>query len=400
MFNFYDYNVNFELRHQITLDELETKIGKNRIFEGSNVDDVTKDEILDYFRFDRLCDEEKRFLWYLKRNLRKYYPIYKDEIEMWASRKALEWFFDNYKDEIHTHDGTFELDENDKKQITHELERIINDVFDGTITNNGKTNSKQDDVTHSEGTGKDTGTNSGTSRDTTHEEGSQNGNGSQSGTSSDTTHEEGETTDSYTDNDNAKRRGFSFVYPESNYSGGVIPYDLDSNPSVEFISTQNDGIEKSTKTHNGTGTSENDSESNGTTSSNYENESTNENDVERNGTTSGEYESNREESTDGTASRVGEETKTNTQKTDNTDDSTTNETSKDNEDDTRKQNTKTNWTETIRRQGDNINKLSMELIEELPTTNFFETFMNKLSICFQKTYIEDELLEEREDYGL
>ena len=52
------------------------------------------------------------------------------------------------------------------------------------------------------------------------------------------------TTSTDTGSSDDKSRGFSFAYPESNYSGGVIPYDLNNDPNVEFISTQGDNVSR------------------------------------------------------------------------------------------------------------------------------------------------------------
>ena len=60
---------------------------------------------------------------------------------------------------------------------------------------------------------------------------------------------------SSTDN-SSLHRNLTYQYPESNYQDGVLPYDLDSVPNVEFISTQNDAKGKSNSVTNGLSDSE------------------------------------------------------------------------------------------------------------------------------------------------
>ncbi len=46
-------------------------------------------------------------------------------------------------------------------------------------------------------------------------------------------------------------RALNYQYPESNYQDGVLPYDLDSVPNVEFISSQTDAKGKGYTATNG-----------------------------------------------------------------------------------------------------------------------------------------------------
>lgn len=236
---------------------------------------------------------------------------------MWTERKTREWFFDLYKTEHREHDGTFTLDEETKAQIARELSRTITDALTGNTT----------------------------------------GTGSSNGTTSRKTDTTGGTTDSSTDNGTNKQRAFSFQYPEANYQGGVVPYDLDNNPSVEFISTQSDSIGKDSNTHEGEGTSESHAKDDGTSTNSFESE-------------------------------------TNT-KTDST--NTTSETSGDGSNATRGQQTATHWVEDVNREGADIIDLANELIAQLPTTDFFKRFTDKMSRCFQHDYLADEI-DEQEGY--
>lgn len=302
------------LKHEITFSELITELGNDEVYKGTSVDTATQSSLNDFFAFDRLCDKKSKFLWYWRRRLNLYYPIYKQELEMWEERKLEKWFYDNWKDETVTHDGTFALDETTKQELKRELTTTIKSVFSSKST--GETTSNTKNI-HS---GEYENSSSGES-------------------------------DSTTAN---KNRAFTFNYPESNYQGGVIPYDIDNNPDVEFIDSQADSIRKSQthETHSDSG--------------------------------------------NGTDSATDTGTATGTSK--GTTDSTTNNTQATTEgqtvDGSRDQDTTTHWTETKRRQSDNINKLATELIEQLPTTNFFLKFVKQLSICFETVRLEDE---ERED---
>lgn len=302
------------LKHEITFAELIEKLGDSEVYKGTEVNAETKNMLDDFFGLDRLCDSEKKFLWFWRRRLNLYYPIYAQEVEMWKERKAEKWFYDNWKDGTVTHDGTFALDETTKQDLVREVNTVINTIFGSKST--GETTS---DVTRAH-SGEYERTSSGESDSTTNE----------------------------------KTRAFTFNYPEANYQGGVIPYDMDNNPNVEFIDTQSDALRKS-QTH------ETHSENGNGTDSYNETESAK-------GTSKGST-----DSTTGTTTR-----------TDENQNATTN----------RDQDTKTHWTEVTRKQQDNINKLALELIEQLPTTNFFLKLVKQLSICFETVRLEDE---ERED---
>ena len=306
-----------QLRHEITFEEYLEKYTDKDLYKTTPVDDVTKAALADFFSLDRLCETPVRFAWLYRRNLARFYPIYKDELDMWTERKTRDWFFDLFKIEHREHDGTFELDEETKAQIARELSRTITDALTGNTT----------------GTGKNNGTTSRTA-DTT-----------------------GGTTDSSTDNGTDKRRNFSFQYPEANYQGGVIPYDLNNNPSVEFINAQSDSIGKDSNVHDGEGTSESYTKDDGASTNTFENA-----------------------------------TDTKTDSTNNTE-----EKSGDGSTATRGQQTTTHWQEDVRRQGGDIVDLASELISQLPSTDFFKRFTDKMSRCFQHDYLPDEI-DEQEGY--
>lgn len=308
------YNTDPILAHEITFGELVLKHGTAYVYSGTDVDESTQKALNDFFILDRLCDSEKKFLVYWKRRLAINYPIYKQELEMWAERKTEKWFFDNYKKQTVTHDGTFSLDESTRADLTRGVKEVLENIFAGKTT--GKT-SGTSNLTHS---GSDEST-----TDTT-----------ASGT---------------TDN---KDRTFEFNYPESNYSGGVIPYDLDNNPDVEFIGSQTDVVRRGS--HSDTSTTH----------------SAGSDEFEDNGKTSGTSEGTADNKTDQNVST----------------DTTQAEAG------SRDQDTVTHWTESTDKQGDNLNKLADELITQIPTTNFFLNLVKQLSICFETVRLEDE---ERED---
>lgn len=249
------------------------------IFKNANIDEVTKEAVKDYFLFDRLCtDNVDKWQWLFRRRINMYYPIYKDQLDIWAERKTYKWYFDNYKDQTTIHDGEGTLNQDVDTKTQRELERLIKDIFNGNVSSTSTSDSE----------------------------------------------------------DNSKARSFAFNYPESNYSGGVIPYDLENDPSVEFISTQGDNVGKST------------------------NHTEAESEVETNNTdTNNETENETTKTTQGT-----------------------------------KQNTTTDWKETVNRQGDNINKLANELLTDVLKTDFFKQFIDKLKPCFQNIYTVDEWLSD------
>lgn len=302
------------LRHRMTYGELEEKIGREKIFEKTGVDAETQEKLRLFFELDRLCDSEKRFLWLWRRRLLQWYPVYKDELTVWTERKTKEWFFDNYKMEHKEHGGTVKLDEATKTELTRVLSRVFEGILHGTEGQVSTSNAK----TTADGTSS----------------GNHAGDNSKDG--------------------NGKDRQFSFNYPESNYQGGVIPYDLDNDPSVEFISTQGDRISKNHEEGH------DESEDTGTTSEK------------------------------GTAEQTG---KVDT-KRDQNDNQTTNDNETQNGNGEKKALTEENWQEDTRRQGDNINKLLDELLDTIGNTDFFKRFTKRLQPCFQASVLVDEIYEE------
>lgn len=311
---YYRYSDDPMLRHQMTFEELEAKIGREKIFEKTNVDAETQEKLSDFFALDRLCDNEKRFLWFWRRRLAQWYPVYTDELSAWAERKTMAWFFDNYKTEHKEHSGNVKLDETTKTELQRTLQRVFEGLLKGT---EGQTSSSKSQ-TDTNGT-------------------------------SENSHSGSDKRDS-----SGKDRQFSFDYPESNYQGGVIPYNIDDNPNVEFISTQADKLTKNTESG-----SEQSSDS-GETSGNESNEQ------------SGKLDINRQQN----------------------DNQTTNDTEHQNGNGEKQARTDETWQEDTKRQGDNINKLLDELLATIQNTDFFHRFTKRLRPCFQTSVLVDEIYEE------
>lgn len=302
-----------EFKRECYFKDLVEKLGDTEVYRGTGVDVATQASLDEYFKYDFLCDTEERFLWLWRRALLEAYPVYIDQMEAWKRRKTYDWYFDNTKDKTVTHDGTFKLDEDTKAELLRDINRALSDVAK-TILDTDTT---------------DTRDASGTSHTDTDE--------NTNGTSQDT----------------GKNRQFAFNYPESNYTGGVIPYDIDNNPSVEFISTQADGVNKSNNQHEDTSTA---SEDGKTTST---------------------------EKAKGTVDTTTDYT----DKQDETTKQTENQTA------SHGQETATHWTEATTYKGDSLNALARELIDLLPATDFFAQFVGKLKKCFMNDFLFDEVEE-------
>ena len=324
-------------------------IGNDAIYINTGVDSSTQNALDEYFAMDRLCDRRERFLWLWRRALNEAYPVYADQMEMWKERKAYKWYYDNQKDNVKTHDGTFKLDENTKAELIKAINTKLDEI--------GKSVTDTDRTGNSQTTGETHGTSENTST----------GHSTATGES----HNENESTTTGNSTDTGKQRNFAFAYPESNYSGGVIPYDIDNNPSVEFISTQGDAI---SKTHN---------------------EHTDTTEGAEDGTTSSEE--NSTDTSNGKTSGTSAGSEENQENIDSTTDTTRNATGSTNEEDnsisTKGQETATHWEETTTYKGDSLTAIARELLEELPATDFFSKFVAKLKNCFQNDFIFDEIEE-------
>lgn len=277
------------------------------IWEGTGVLEEDKKNLHTALDLEVLCDERiDVWLFYWKRALLMNYPVYRDQAEMWLERKLHKWLFDNFKEIVTEHEGTFRLDETTRNDIVSNIMRNIHDdltgTFQGTTTRNSDTTERID--------------------------------------------EDGASEDHSEDETNSKTRAFSFSYPESNYTGGVIPYDIEDNPSVEFINSQSDSIGRTNSVHDGTS----------------------------------EY-------TSGT-DRTGHTTEiTKTDSTTNSDEDRTEEQDETKTDEGVKgQDTLTHWIEKVNRQGDNLNSLVDGLIAQIPMTDFFKQFVDKMLVCFKRTF--------------
>lgn len=293
--------------------DLVDDIGTAEVYKKTEVDETTQDALNTYFALDRLCDRRERFLWLWRRALLSAYPVYRDEMEMWKERKLYKWYYDNQKDNVKTHDGTFTLDEQTKAELIRAINSTLHEVSK-SVTDTDRT-------------------------------GTANANSE--------TNDESETTSNEKTKGKGKERNFSFQYPESNYSGGVVPYDLDNDPSVEFISAQADRL------------TQNESETNTTSNTRA----------------------------DGTTTSEQNDTEAIDSATDTSRDQTVGSNQTDNSTGERNQNTTTHWEETTAYKGDSLVDIAKELLAELPDTNFFERFVNKLKNCFQNDFLFDEIEE-------
>lgn len=264
------------------------KIADNtdRLYAGLGVDDNTINAIADYMALMRIGNVPERFIWLYRRSLMRAYPVYKDQMEAWAERKSKSWFFDNLGSHKVTHDGTFGLDESTINQIETATTQIVKNL----------TKSSYEDTNNTESAGS-------------------------------------------TDRD-SKDRMFAFAYPETNYQGGVVPYDMDNDPSVEFISQQTDRLNRFAETRS----DESQSDASGNTTNNFD------------GDTKGSLKTETSNAVD--------------------------------------QDTITHWTETRDATAVPYNQLMAELIRDLPNTDFFAQFVGYLSVCFEVVHTTDDYYEE------
>lgn len=246
------------------------------------VDDITRNALKVFFSDIVIGDTPARFPSMFRRAIMRYYPVYRDQIAVWAERTAKNWLYDNVRNYKLIHEGTATLD---AKTI---------DVISSDATMIGRAISKgQTDITSTSSSTGDT-------------------------------------------NESGKDRTFSFTYPESNYQGGVIPYDLENDPIVEFIDTQADNVSRK-DTHSETVA---------------ENESQTRNE--------------RQDDTTDTEQRKTDQTNT-------VDQDTTNK-----------------WTESKVYDGDTLNKLTAELIEQIPMTDYFNRFTCNMFSCFEFIRFSDD----------
>lgn len=218
--------------HQVyrrkTLSDVINEHGKDWLFEDSGVDAATIDLICEHFELNFTCDQnDEKFKFYLRRRLRQKYPIYLEQLKAWEHYQDIGYFVDTSSDNKTTYTGkTTSLQNTDSVTLS-----------DTNTSGESNTDNTKDTTTHTEGNYTDF---------------------------SDTSEYNMDTTDSET---NSKDRVFNFAYPESNYTGGVIPYNIDDNPSVEFIDRQTDSIHKDTTHSESDGNRQSDTSQNGDSSS-------------------------------------------------------------------------------------------------------------------------------------
>lgn len=300
--------------HMMTFKEYIEKFGDEELYDYTEVDEVTKRNLLNYFQIEEICAKPEIFAQLYNRSIMLYYPIYEDQMNFWMERKKLEWLHDLVDKETKQHYGEFHMDEASIRDFGRNLTRTINETLDGTSNTNttftGKADRKGNSTTDADG-------------------------------SSSNSHE-------------GKGRVFRFNYPESNYQAGVIPYDLDNNPNAEFIDTQQDSVDRYSESREYNDHSETDS--------------TDTTETNNSGTSD----------TDTTSDR----------------DISHEEGIKDKEGKNGNRDTNDHYFDTwIHDRGD-LEKIAMAILDELPRTNFFEQFVNKMSICFRHIYFSGDIWED------
>lgn len=272
------------MKHLPTFSQYLDKYGDIGLYDVPtvSVDGITRDALKAFFSDIVIGDTPIRFQSTFRRAIMLYYPVYRDQIAVWAERTAKSWLYDNIRNYKLTHEGTATLDAKTIDAISSDATMIGKAIAKGQI-----------DVSATSSSTSDT---------------------SESG----------------------KDRTFSFTYPESNYQGGVIPYDLDNDPAVEFIDTQADNVSMK-NTH---------------------------------------VETETEDESQTRDERQNDTTDTETRKTDQTN--------------TVDQDTTNKWVETKEYDGDTLNKLTAELIEQIPMTNYFHQFTCKMFGCFEFIRISDD----------
>lgn len=276
-------------------------------FSGVDIDAATKLQLSEYFSFDRISDtSEAKWKWLFKRRLNMLLPIYEQQLSMWKEYRAEEWFYDKIKVNEKKHDEWTNLTETQKQTLIRTLNETIDRTAKETYENSQNL------------TGKDT-----------------------TGQTDKTT-----STSSGTFDENTKDRQFNFQYPESNYTGGVIPYDINSNPSVEFISTQGDRIGLDHQTSNS--------------------------------------ESDTDYSSDVTKDTTQDVTENSTKN--NTDNETRDESQNDDTNFGRDQKVTSGYTDHYDYDGSNIIDLAQKLIDLLPQANFFKELVDGLYDLFNHTW--------------
>jgi hypothetical protein len=301
---------------KMTFKELIGSRGADVVFKGTGVDAETIATLTDYFELEKLGADADTFIWTWRRALLRSYPVYKSYKDMWTEKLSYKWFYDNQYTNKRIYSGTVDI----TAAMQGELKRALDSIISGT--GESSTSGKNESTRDATGSNKGESTSSGTE----------------------------------TSAGNTKTRDFAFMYPESNYSGGTIPYDLDDDPSVEFISTQQDKLNRDNRESSDSRTS---SDTGETTS---------------------------KETATGTAESTAKSSDTQTTDTDITDTTSENKT----------QGTKTAWTETDESKGADITELARKILDLLPSTNFFAVFADSLQCCFLNVMYFDEVGSWRE----
>lgn len=297
-----------------TFKEMVDRYG-DQLYQNIDIDDLTKTQLNEYFKYLRICDRvEEKWIWMWKRNLSMWIYTYNNEKGMWQDYRTNEWFYDKVKHNDKTHTESTDLTDDLRRQIDRTLNRTFKEVYAATLNGSGTGNTS----------GKDSNSQTNTE------------NGTNTGTES------------------GKGRNFSFNYPEANYQGGVIPYDLENNPSIEFINVQNDAINKNDTTNTTQSTQNTENEGTNSQNSEYTNKETN------------------DHTNDQTSGDTGNETQT----------------------EGRTQKIANEYKDIYEYDGSNISDLATKMVELIRDTNFFKELCDHLMVCFNCIYTCDDLDEE------
>lgn len=279
-------------------------------YDTTNIDPETFGLLREYFYLTPICtNNNEKFSFYFRRNLLKWYPIYKEQLSLFLRLKTYDWFKDNVKENLEKYRGTGTKDSTIAEEETKKRLEELTETIRKALTNNKAS-------TYTE-----------TTQGTSNEQRNDTGKKDQSG----------------------KERNFNFAYPESNYQGGVVPYDLNNNPIVEFISTQSDKLYTDSQTTSDASTQ--------------------------------------------AEQKTGKTDGSSTDKIDVTDETTrnTDATWKDNKDSTLREDTDTttNYDRTLTNTGVPVHEIFKSFMETVPTTDFFRQFVDKMAVCFNPHYPDE-----------
>lgn len=374
----------------ITFQELVDKNGLENVFVGTDVDEATQNIILDFFFDYELCSEENRFLRYFRRRLNEFYPNYMSELRVLTVKENFDPYVQNYFEEIYERNYNRGLTKKDSGTENYEtsgnktdtdnvtetrtpnLKTITNDTGNSNAknTSTGESTRTPNLTTTSENGGSDKNTNNSNSTDTRNltssTEGSSNG----------------------SEESNSKNRSFTAAYPEANMSS--FPTDIDSNPSLTYLSGESDVLSKTENSNTNssnsettdTGTTSNESSSTSTTE--YGSTNTQKATGTENINNSSEDISTLATNSEQTVKQTGDEIKTTERNNQSNDSSNSTKTSSSNGDENENSNETTNRVQKGR--NESVADLIPRVVKAIENSDPIRYLIDSLMICFN--YIE------------